>query len=98
MGRPRPNPSNPQSGSTLTATGDGEGTLETGTYSKDPVVQLSEGTSYFDVQSKPNSSFSSVSFKICDVAAGAKIDWYDPSTGTGRRRPTRPRRAAARCA
>ncbi len=69
------------SGSTLTASGEGEGTLEAGTYSKDPVVQLTEGTSYFDVQGKPGSSFKSVVFKVCGVAAGAKVDWYDPSTG-----------------
>ncbi len=68
-------------GDTLTGTGEGEGTLETGTYSKDPVVQLGEGSSFFDVQTKPGSSFSSVTFKICGVAAGAKVDWYDPSTG-----------------
>jgi hypothetical protein len=65
-------------GATLTATGTGEGTLNVGVYASDPVPALSDGTSFFDVATSFGSSFTSVSFKICGIAAEATIDWWDP--------------------
>jgi hypothetical protein len=51
-----------------------------GTYASDPVPQLTDGTSYFDVATDPTSSFTTVTFEICGAAANASIDWWDPGT------------------
>jgi hypothetical protein len=67
-------------GSTLAATGEGEGTLHVGVYSSDPVALLSDGSSYFDVSTSAGSKFASVNFKICGVEAGASVQWWDPAT------------------
>jgi hypothetical protein len=67
-------------GTTLTGTGSGQGTLNVGTYASDPVPELTDGASYFDVATDPTSSFTTVTFEICGAAANASIDWWDPGT------------------
>ncbi|HEX4437192.1 MAG TPA: fibronectin type III domain-containing protein, partial [Solirubrobacteraceae bacterium] len=69
-------------GSTLTATGEGEGTVHVGVYASDPVAQLSDGTSYFDVATSTGSKFTSVDFKLCGIEAGASVQWWNPATRT----------------
>jgi len=65
-------------GSTLSASADGEGTVNVGTYASDPVAQLGDASSFFDVATNPGSSFNTVTFKICGVAANATIEWWSP--------------------
>jgi hypothetical protein len=80
-GTATPEPVTSPSGETLTATGEGSGTVEIGTYAHNPVLTLSDGTSFFDVQTTPSSGFNTVSFKICGLTAGATVDWFDADTG-----------------
>jgi hypothetical protein len=82
-GTASPDPVSGSSGTTLSASAEeGEGTLEVGSYSKDPVLKLGEASSFFDVATKSHSSFKTVSFKICGVTAGASIEWWNPATST----------------
>ena len=66
----------------MTASADGEGTIDVGTYASDPVVELGDASSFFDVATSPHSSFTTITFKICGVTAGASIQWYDPATAS----------------
>ena len=65
---------------TLTATADGEGTLDVGTYAADPVPALGNGTSYFDVAEAPTSAFSTITFQICGVGNESSVDWWNPAS------------------
>jgi len=67
-------------GTTITADADGEGTIEVGTYASDPVAELGDATSFFDVATTPRSSFTSASFKICGVGASSSIKWWNPAS------------------
>jgi len=69
-------------GTTISADADGEGTIEVGTYSKDPVAELGDATSFFDVATTSQSSFTSASFKICGVGASSSIKWWNPANET----------------
>jgi hypothetical protein len=69
-------------GTTITADADGEGTIDVGAYSKDPVAELGDATSFFDVATTPQSSFTGASFKICGVGASSSIKWWNPATET----------------
>ena len=66
-------------GATMTATGDGQGTISTGTYSSDPVPQLGDGGTFFDVEEDSSSTFTSVSFEVCGLPPAGTIE-LDPST------------------
>ena len=67
-------------GATLSITAQGTGTVDAGSYVTDPVAQLGDGTSFFDVSLGSGSSFTTASFTICGVTAGASITWWNPDT------------------
>ena len=64
-------------GTSLTATGEGNGTVRAGTYTADPVAQLSYGTGYFDVSIAPGSSFDRITFEVCGLKPGQSMEWWN---------------------
>ena len=75
-------------GVSATATGgtDGVDTVDEAQYVSDPVGNLTDGTSYFDVAVSPNSTFSDVVVQDCNnVTASSELDWWDPSANAGSR-------------
>jgi hypothetical protein len=76
-------PSATATSGTLSATAEGSGTISVARYSGNPVGgALAGATSFFDVSIGPGSSFTSVTFKDCDLAGGTTIDWWAPNSQT----------------
>ncbi len=66
-------------GQTMTATGEGAGTLETGFYGSDPVTKLPTATGFFDVATATGSTFSTITFQVCGVSPSTVIEWWNPA-------------------
>jgi fibronectin type 3 domain-containing protein len=58
----------------------GAGSIIVASYSSNPIPELqpASGSAFYDVSTTPGSSFSSVTFTICDVPAGGEVSWWDP--------------------
>ena len=68
----------------LSASAIGSGTLVVAQYDSNPGAAFGAGSAnrYFDVHIAAGNSFTSVTFKDCDLNGGSQVQWYNPSTGT----------------
>ena len=64
---------------TMTADGEGVGTIGVGTYPSDPVDDLGGETSFFDVATGPGSDFGVVDLTACGAVAGDDLEWWNPT-------------------
>ena len=71
--------SSPSGTVTITANATGTGTVSVATYSSDPVGGFQAGSTYFDVSTTSDSSFTTLSFKVCGLASGSKVSWWNPA-------------------